>query len=302
MKMAILIMLVLLSIVSLFLSEKIDWFLSNWKKIYLEHIKPITFFVLLASIGFPLLVLVLIRMINQYPNWLGGVAYLEDGISVWLSFWGSYVGAIATILIALITLRLTLKNDISAKDSELNELALKFHRFEVKNIHLYDLEECFPVEELEHFDSYINGRYLIKIEFGQPFPPYFDIQLKKFEWGKMCGNEVVYSPMKCVTEYESNKNFIMLFLLNSDNDMGTINELYYINYFEPLVMLKHERRHWIRIGIQCENKMYAVEHDKNENNMELQIEVEFENISDYQKKYVKLKPTKRKISHCQFVV
>lgn len=276
---------------------------SNWKKYYLDHIKIITIWVLLVSIAFPIFVLLIIRGINRcFPNLFGGIVCVNDGISVWLSFWGSYAGAIATILIALITLRLTLKNDISAKDSELNEFALKFHRFEVKKMNLYDLQECFPVEELEHFDSYINGRYLIKIEFCQPFPPYFNIHLKNFEWGRMRGEEIIYNPMKCVAEYESNKRFMMLFLLNNDNDISAINELYYMNYFEPLVIPKRERRHWIRIGIQCENKMYAVEHDKNENNMEFQIEVEFENISNYQEEYVDLKTTKRKISYCQLGV
>ena len=59
----------------------------------------------------------------------------------------------------------------------------------------------------------------------------------------------------------------MLFLLNNDNDISSINELYFMNYFEPLVIPKEKRRHWIRIGLQCENKMYAAEHEKNENNV-----------------------------------
>lgn len=277
--------------------------MSILKKCYLDHIELISGIIFLISIVFPILVLLIIRAINRYlPNFLGGIVYVDDGITVWLSFWGSYAGAIATIIIALLTLRLTLKNDISSKDSELNEFALKFHRFEVKKMKLYDLKECFPVKEIEYFDSCVNGRYLIKIEFCQPFPPYFDICLKNFEWGRMGESGILYKPMKFEAEYESNKRFVMLFLLNNDNDISSINELYFMNYFEPLVIPKEKRRHWIRIGLQCENKMYAAEHEKNENNVQFQIEVEFENISRYQEEYVALKPTKRNIGYCQIGV
>lgn len=287
-------------IITLFSKKK--YIMNNWKKIYLDHIKAISLVVLAMAIVLPVLILQVIQWINKLPWFFGGIAYLENGASVWLSFWGSYIGAIATILIALITLRLTLKNDISAKDNELNGLAIRFHRFEVEDVRLYDLTQCYPVGELEYFDGYIDGRYLIRIEFCEPFPPYFDIQVNGFKWGEIEGGEEGYRSMKFDAEYESNEHFVMFFLLDKNNDMRRINELYYINYFEPQVMSKKERRHRMLINLTCENKMYAVEHDKNENNIEFQIEIEVENVSDYQKDYVELRTTQRKLNYCGLVV
>lgn len=273
--------------------------MDKWKELYLNHIKGICLGVLGGTFILPLLILLVIKVIDSSPWFFWDIARLENGTSVWLSFWGSYIGAIATILIAFFTLRLTLKNDISAKDNELNQLASSLHRFEVKSIRLYDLTLHYPVEELEHFDKYIDDRYLIRIEFCQPFPPYFKLQIDEFKWGNVENNIDVVKPMEFKVEYESNEQFVMFFLLDKSNDLQGINELYYINYFETQVMSKKERRHRIMLGLTCESRMCAIEHTENENKFELELEIEVENVSDYQEDYVELRTIQRRLNYCR---
>lgn len=132
-------------------------------------------------IGLLILPFFLLGLIRGLDRWLPLDAFtrLPDGEGTWLSFWGSYLGCVATIILSVAALYLSKEiNKYTWYKNTADEIA-SFHQFCVKRISLYDVAMDHP-EEIDYFSEYDSEEFILAVSF-ESFPPYYDIGLQPLE-------------------------------------------------------------------------------------------------------------------------
>lgn len=268
------------------------------KDMLLNHKIRLFLILLFIFLIAPFLLLIVMRTIENgiktIPDWIAGFTRLEDGINVWFTFWGSYAGAITTMLLSVCAMYLSVKFERANEKNAMIQQAMAFHQFQIKEVELYDLKQCFPVKILDKFEDVTKGDYIIKIQFEKSFPPYFDVNVEDVEWRDSKSNfrhlEYISSVM------ESNIVFnIYLLLAPEDEQRYDINYFYHINYYEPQVMLLRERTRCLRLYLKCENQM---DFEKNKDDaMKLMIDIELENEDFYKNHFISLAVLNRQVAY-----
>ncbi len=108
---------------------------------------------------------------------------LDSGAEGWFSFWASYLGVVATIIVAFITLRLDLTITKNNRASDINKLT-------VKEIRLYDLWRDFTPSVLK-----IQGttkRFALHLTFNK-FEPYYAINIENVYWDRIDNEQTGYT-------------------------------------------------------------------------------------------------------------
>ena len=156
-----------------------------------DNILKSTIWIVILAICVPFGILGLIYFFDAI-GCVGAYTRLEDGINVWFTFWGSYAGAVTTLILSMATIGLSIKLDKDNKRHTLLQQAMEFHKFQVESIKLYRMEDIFQEKELEKLfspfykmiDVQQIGRIhnIFVIEFQETFPPYFDFEIKKIMW------------------------------------------------------------------------------------------------------------------------
>lgn len=211
----------------------------------------------------------------------------KDGISTWFTFWGSYVGAIVTYLLTAFTIRLSFISEKRAEKESLDQLAFQLGQLDVEKVYLCDLEEHYPVRELELFQERVGYKYLVKIVFKNPFPAYFRLySQKKIAFDE---KEIQYDSGEELPAYHINgDNFEILYLISEKSGLFmNIRKFYYINYYEQSVMSTKERTKHLGITFWFENTLYDNK-VKEKNVYRMSVDIKVENKDTYQKQWVEL--------------
>lgn len=180
----------------------------------------------------------------------------EQGIETWFSFFGSYFGVIATVVLGIITLRLTIK--MGQK-----EQVAKFQNLKISEMYLYDMFADFAPSQLKHGKK--NYQFLLKIILVGHAPEY-ELGVADVRWSE-CGKK--YEPGEekelpdCEIYVDKADKPIIYIYFNDFKDCGdrqesrkTISYFYHINRYEPLMMERHFRCRWLRIDMFMKERIW----------------------------------------------
>lgn len=209
-------------------------------------------FLLICLLVLPFCLLGLIRGLDRWLP-LDAFTRLPDGEGTWLSFWGSYLGCVATIILSAAALHLSKEINKYAWYKNTADEVESFHQFRVKKISLYKVPVDYP-EEIDYFPQYDNEEFLLAVSF-ESFPPYYDIGLQPLEIFSCDAN-------KTKLELDSvQRRFI---------NAGEYSHLYYLfNAGKDLreFMLLHvqgantktftQRQRCIHLSMLCKNTLYG---------------------------------------------
>jgi len=219
----------------------------------------------------PFVILFLLRLVN----WLfrcsgeGFFTRLDGGIDTWFSFYGSYLGVIATVALGLITLRLSIKIDEMSQASNINAIA-------VRGIRFYDLWRDLKPSIVEHNIS--NKRYCFQISFDK-YQLYYSIKIKGAEWGFWEGGKASkkFQKINIGSSYFEKKEEADLYIfcdeLEETDSKNTLNFYYHLLAYEPITMKPDERKRDVRICMEMENKLF----DKHPEKFNVILEITLEN-------------------------
>lgn len=183
---------------------------------------------------------------------------LNNGIETWFSFYGSYLGVVATTVLGLITIRLSIKIDKmnqASQISNINVLDLKF----------YDLWSDLKTSIMERNNA--NNRYCFQIEF-EKYQLYYNLNVKEVEWGIFEGNEgnKKFQKMeKCSAYFEQKENACLYIFCNEFEQCvlaDSLNFFYYLLAYEPITMEANERKRILKMHMEMEDKLFRKHPDK----------------------------------------
>lgn len=189
---------------------------------------------------------------------------LDGGVDSWFSFYGSYFGVFATVVLGVITLRMDTKIHQDELETQINGLTLK-------EMQLYDLEREFKPSTLVNDGNY--RRFILKLSFDK-FDPYYEIEVKKVMWGNENWSESLEVDAQCIC-VKKEKN--MLIYLNFDDvNAGdvekSINFFYRIRCFNSIIMDLKKRQRTLILKL-CLNRKSS--HGKEA--IPVEIKITFEN-------------------------
>lgn len=176
----------------------------------------------------------------------------DQGIETWFSFFGSYFGVIATVVLGIITLRLSFR--LGQREQIAKVVGIR-----IKKMRLYDMFSDFAPSQWKHNDVG-EYRFLLKIVLTEQESVYkFDIN--KVQWGN-CDKDYGY----CEREefdykvYVDNVNNTVIYIyfneFKSESDSekeesrDAFSYFYHIQEYEPLLLERHERYRWLRLDMK----------------------------------------------------
>lgn len=228
----------------------------------------------------------------QRYNWCLPSSYivLESGAEGWFSFWASYLGVVATIIVAFITLRLDLTITKNNRAADINKLT-------VKEIRLYDLWRDFTPSVLK-----IQGtpkRFALHLTFNK-FEPYYAINIENVYWERIDSEQTGHTNQRKVHNQKDSSDGLEFsnvqikgpsvleeYLYFDDKESvpieNTFNYFYRINCYEPIMMTQYDRQRRLRLTLSLHNMLYSSHPEK----IDVEMNLILENCS-YENGYMKL--------------
>lgn len=174
-----------------------------------------------AAIGvaflIPFVMVAILKILSLIP---GQALVITDRIGTWFSFYGSYCGVFASIILGVVTLYLTEKLDLINKENNRNQerfsIIANMPNMRCDEAFLYSLEaDGIPRDPLRFFRK--RNKYIFFLHMTPAFPPYFDIRLSRIRL--KLKHLVTYQEMVYDSELEEEDVRIM----NNENVRITVN-------------------------------------------------------------------------------
>lgn len=267
--------------------QKANKIIIKWVCIFLS---------ILGILIIPIMLLCMIYLADIIVPW--NITRLNDGINVWFSFWGTYIGALLTASLTIYTANLSKKFDRHSEKNARVQVAMEFHQFQIKEVQLYDLARGFPLNVIEKFSNTLDGRYIFQIIFDNLFPAYFEVQILKFLYKDRKGKDYEITLDKKQYSITNNKEFeISCLILREAEIIEDINYFYYINYFHPEIMMIEERSRFIGFEFQCQNQMDKELEINDKERMRFKLQIKVENMTKYDGNFAILKVMERNLKY-----
>lgn len=231
---------------SLFWAQVKDWIA--------QHPQIRAGFLLICLLALPFGILELIRWLDRWLP-LGAFTRLPDGEGVWLSFWGSYLGCVATIILSVAALRLSREINKYAWYKNMADEVESFNQFHVKNISLYRVAVDCP-KEIDYFPQYNNEEFMLAVSF-EPFPPYYDIDLRPLEIFACDKDKTKLKLDSMQWQFINTEEYSHLYyLFNAGEDLQKFTLLHVQGAnIKPFA----QRRRCIHLSMQCQNTLYGTD-------------------------------------------
>lgn len=247
---------------------------------------PFTMILLLfiAFFSVPYLLLGILHFLEwhfQEFNWCLPSSFiaLQSGAEGWFSFWGSYLGMVATIIVAFITLRLDLTITKNNRASDINKLT-------VREVRLYDLWRDFTPSVLKSQES--PKRFALHLIFDK-YEPYYAIKIENVYWERIDNEQTKHTnPKKYRKQKKSSDglefsnvqikgpSILEEYLYFNDKENvpieHTFNYFYRIHCFEPIMMSQYDKQRCLRMTLSLHNMLYDSHPEKIDVEMNLTLE------------------------------
>lgn len=219
-----------------------------------RHPKVGFVFLLICLLIFPLALLGLIQALGQWAP-LGSFAQLSNSGETWLSFWGSYLGCVATVILSIVALRLSKEINKYAWYKNTADEIESFHQFRVEKISLYNLALDQP-KELDYFSGYNNERFMLAVSF-QSFPPYYDIDLQPLEIFSCDANKTKLALDSVQPQFiNAGEHSYFYYLFNAGEDLRKFMLL----HIQGANIIPHaQRQRCIHLSMLCKNTLYGAD-------------------------------------------
>lgn len=206
---------------------------------------------------------VLLHLIGRFlkyvnVSWLSDFLSAQGSTGVWFSFFGSYFGVIATVVLGILTIRFTIRQE---QNKELTAISgIKIDAFK-----LFDTErDRYP--DWGHIDT-AQRRYILQFNVGS-LPAYYDIE--EIE-AKYCFYHTLVEIQDNLAKWEKLANsfyrhergFHRIYFnetecqASANNDSKkTFNYFYRLSCYEPMMLTEQERQCLIWLTIRLRYQPY----------------------------------------------
>ena len=189
---------------------------------------------------------------NFSDTWWGRWQTLKNDMSDWFAFWGSFSGAIASVLVGIATIRLT---EFQVQLS----VAAGMPQMVCKEMKIYSVGR-----------SQINSDYLLKFEdinnycivlnLKPCFPPYFDISIDSIRLMAERHSEILFNsisePLEKGKDYYYSNNEIFKLFINVPKDLDSLIEHFYLLNLETTNATLHKDKNiQIILRFRCSNAL-----------------------------------------------
>lgn len=174
---------------------------------------------------------------------------LRLGKDVWFSFYGSFLGVIATVILGFITLRFSANLERIHKEES-------YFKLNISEIKFYDLYRDFH-PSLYREDSN-DRRFLISLHMDA-FEPSYEIGLESMEWGKDENNlkKVKDVEMQILQQEQTILKFYFDDIKSDDKNYSSeesFNYYYRLFAYEPLIKEFKERKRCLKLRFSVKTK------------------------------------------------
>lgn len=239
--------------------------LSNWLE---DH--PVLFVVgaifVLVIIAF--VVWIALRCLQSFLRSMGITWFsMNAGLSNWFSSFIGYAGAIATVVLGILTVRLSIKQDQSNDYAAISELQLS-------NFRICDLwHEYTP----SHFER-DQGRRFVLVYDIKGLKAYYSIRSIELYWKPAGKESAQYIKLENqVVQHRSTCETKVTAYFDEFPNCDRIDSIYYflrLDFYEPKMMTPEEKRRWLQMHIKLD---YA--DDKMESDVYCDYLLEYTGIS-----------------------
>lgn len=192
------------------------------------------------------------------------IVRFDGGVEAWFTFYGSFMGVIATVVLGMITLRLDIKFKNSEEITEINKLSLREMR-------LYDFKRDYrPSVLIKDNDS---KRFMIMLIFNK-FDLYYEIEIEKVTWAnENCEKGLdVTAQSICVKGADEITIYLNFDDVITENIEKTFSYYYRIGCYEPVMMELGRRQRKLKLNLHLKRKVYS-----SKDNIFVNLEITLEN-------------------------
>lgn len=157
--------------------------LSEYLKASVQQNIWLVLIIMLLALIFPPISLGLMKMAAKVP---GSCLYVPDNVNSWFGYSASYLGAVASVFIGILTIKLTLTleriNEDGQKKQQEYSIATNMPDLICTTGILYDCNQDIPTRHLDKL-PFLEG-YILELVLKPAFPIYFDIRIRGicFQW------------------------------------------------------------------------------------------------------------------------
>ena len=239
---------------------------------------------------FIVLICPVLNLLNGFADeTAGGWFILKQGVADWFSFWGSFSGTIATVLVGIITIRLTEKiesdNKRAAKQQKEAEklqkkmaVMMNMPNITCERVEIYSFDDGDILPEfLERFAE--NRNYCVLFKFRPAFPAYFIISLVEYElsfWkGQAVKEKIEISQLTKEKDYSIINHGVFQLYLNADNRAeACLYHFYSLHLQNTNAASYRDKNVNVRLRFRCENALLPGDDSTVEFDINMTLETE----------------------------
>lgn len=252
--------------------------------------KKVALFAGIILLLFLCLICPTLNWLNGFANEsLGGCFVLKSEVADWFAFWGSFSGTIATVLVGVITIRLTEKIELDNKKAERlqkeaeklqKKMAIVMNMPDIicKSVKIYSFNKGdIHSDFLERFAE--NRNYCVLFEIQPAFPAYFIISLVEYELsfskGQTLKEKITIGNLTKEKDYSIINHGDFSLFLNADKKAESCLYYFYSLHLQNTNATPYSDKNVnIRLRLKCENALLSGDDSTVEFDMILTLETE----------------------------
>lgn len=233
---------------------------NNRRKSERKVYKKILLWAMISIAVFLIFICPALNWLNKFDTLLHGWFVIKADVSDWFAFWGSFSGTIATVLVGIITMKLTeqIETD-NRKKSELQKqmsIVSNMPSMVCENIEIYSINRGDITGD--HVSRFKESRnYCFFLELSPAFPPYFDIKITEYQLEiQEKGQSVIIDGIQQEVDYSFTNHKSFKLYINADEKADSFLEhLYDLRLENTNATPAAEKNMRFRLRFECNNAL-----------------------------------------------
>lgn len=245
----------------------------------INHPYKVVFWRCLFLLIFVYLFFLLMKLVDSVLTCLGWSLFaLNGGRDTWFSFFGSYFGVIASVVLGIITLRFSIKVEDMNFANMINEVS-------IKKIRLYDLWRGFKPSAAK--SASLSKRFIMRIDL-EKFMPYYGVEITEIQWGTLneqFGVKQYFTLKNCDVQCIRKKEKLCIYIYFDDikevSDVSieaSFNYYWMLRCYEPDLMTPSEKQRLIRLKFKLKNRLFHLNEEIKV--VTLECRLEYDDVKD----------------------
>lgn len=187
------------------------------------------------------------RGLQWLEMWARGNGYqwlaLSGSLGNWFAFFASYCGVIATVVLGVLAVRLTIKQDVSKGYADITDLVLE-------NFALYDLWRIYYPSA---YGGDFGRRFILTFQI-KGLKAYYKVSEVKVFWSSAAGDDREYTELNEVKTKLEETDELKVMLCFDDFDCsnvkGSFNYFFRLGCYDVKMMSLAEKRRWLNLRFE----------------------------------------------------